>query len=194
MSNPYTRTAHRDILIAGGSRPTREGLHSLLERSGRRCAAVGSGREAITLALGDPPQCLLLDLSLPEMDGLAVARRLRSDPRTRATHIHALADPRAPSARAEATGAGIELYLTPRADPGAVAALLRRQAERPEIGALSYWSLTEAEELLDWLEVNGCTDLGMSWEDDGGVTVHCLCPDGYRLVRDARGAVCLLRA
>src|SRR5262249_55453819 len=112
-------------------------------------------------------------------------------PRTRATHIHALADPRAPSARAEATGAGIELYLTPRADPGAVAALLRRQAERPEIGALSCWSLTEAGELLDWLEVNGCTDLGTSGEDCGGAPVPSLCPEGHGLVRAGAGKALL---
>lgn len=50
------------------------------ERFEVRCAK--SGEEALDKILKDPPDLILLDLMLPGMDGLEVARRLKGDPRT----------------------------------------------------------------------------------------------------------------
>jgi two-component system, OmpR family, alkaline phosphatase synthesis response regulator PhoP len=51
------------------------------ERFAVACAA--SGEEALKTALAQRPDLILLDLLLPGMDGLEVARRLKSDPSTR---------------------------------------------------------------------------------------------------------------
>lgn len=48
------------------------------------------GKEALRLAADLLPDVLILDLDLPLMHGLEVARRLRADPRTRAIAILAL--------------------------------------------------------------------------------------------------------
>jgi diguanylate cyclase (GGDEF)-like protein/putative nucleotidyltransferase with HDIG domain len=43
---------------------------------------VTSGREALEIATSRPPDCILLDVMMPEMDGLEVCRRLKRDERT----------------------------------------------------------------------------------------------------------------
>jgi hypothetical protein len=57
-----------------------------------------------------------------------------------------------------------------------------------ERAVLTCSSLAEAEDLLDWLENHGCTDIEVSL-DAGQVVVRCACPVGLRLVRDEAGAL-----
>ena len=53
-------------------------------RSQYRVRAATSGTRALAIALGDaPPDLILLDIMMPEMDGLEVCRRLKADLRTR---------------------------------------------------------------------------------------------------------------
>ncbi len=49
-----------------------------LEKEGYRVTGTGSGREALGLAYENPPDLVVLDIMLPEMDGLEVCRRLRA--------------------------------------------------------------------------------------------------------------------
>src|SRR5712691_4136917 len=53
-----------------------------LARDGFRCRTATSGSEALREARAARPDLLILDLMLPEIDGLEVCRRLRSDPAT----------------------------------------------------------------------------------------------------------------
>jgi len=48
-----------------------------------RLAIAGDGPEGIAAALDAPPDLILLDIYLPSMDGYAVCRALKGDPRTR---------------------------------------------------------------------------------------------------------------
>lgn len=52
----------------------------LLRRAGFRVHAARTAREGLALARLDPPTLILLDLSLPDFDGLEVARRMKDDP------------------------------------------------------------------------------------------------------------------
>lgn len=55
----------------------RSGLSELLERRGIEvCAAVGDGEEGCRLAAGLEPDVILLDLRMPELDGLSVLERI----------------------------------------------------------------------------------------------------------------------
>ena len=55
----------------------RSGLSELLERRGIEvCAAVGDGEEGCRLAAEIEPDVVLLDLRMPELDGLSVLKRL----------------------------------------------------------------------------------------------------------------------
>src|SRR4029450_2492193 len=53
-----------------------------LMRDGFRCRSAGTGVEALAAVKASPPDLVILDLMLPEMDGLEVCRRLRQEPRT----------------------------------------------------------------------------------------------------------------
>src|SRR5262245_15881665 len=95
-----------DVLIADDDSELRQSVRLLLEGQGYRCAEAADGRQAVEMALRRPPRCLLLDLMMPELDGLSVARTLRADPRTRGAHIHCVSgssDPWAPQ-KAQAAG------------------------------------------------------------------------------------------
>ena len=55
-------------------------------------------------------------------------------------------------------------------------------------------NLTEAQELLDWLENHGCTRLEIQCQSETGFAVSCACPPGLKLGRDEWGALHLLPA
>jgi phosphate regulon transcriptional regulator PhoB len=58
-----------------------------LSRDGYRCRTAATGAEALHEARAQPPDLIVLDLMLPELDGLEVCRRLRADPATAALPI-----------------------------------------------------------------------------------------------------------
>lgn len=75
------------ILIVDDDRAFREGLAETLTDLGHRVHAAGSGEEALG-CLGERTMDLIfLDLRLPELDGLGVLRRLKSDPRSAGTPV-----------------------------------------------------------------------------------------------------------
>jgi CheY-like chemotaxis protein len=54
----------------------------MLEKQGYQILAAQNGHQAIEIAKSEKPDLVILDLMMPEMDGLEVAKRLRSDPET----------------------------------------------------------------------------------------------------------------
>jgi CheY-like chemotaxis protein len=174
------------VLIAEDDGVLRQALRCLLEGQGYTCAETGDGREAIELARQHPPRCVLLDLDLPGLDGFAVARSLRSDPRTQGAHIHCVTGLADPQSRRQAGESGCEMYLLKPIDPVALLEAVRGPLPPPEESSIQGLSPARAEELLDWLENHGCTRMQVSLEANG-LTVHCTCPPGFRLVQDDRG-------
>jgi CheY-like chemotaxis protein len=57
-------------------------LDAVLTSHGYTVLAAASGAEALALAAEQPPDLVLLDILMPEMDGFEVCRRLRADPAT----------------------------------------------------------------------------------------------------------------
>src|SRR6266545_4485521 len=99
-------SSHVDVLIVEDDEPMRRSLRLLLEGEGYHCAEAGDGREAVERARRQAPDCVLLDIVMPGLDGLTVARTLRLDPLTRAAHIHCLTgltDPRVRQSALEAS-------------------------------------------------------------------------------------------
>ncbi|MGE5360798.1 MAG: response regulator [Bacteroidales bacterium] len=68
---------------------TIEMYSAYLEIVGFRPLKAGNGRDAIFIAGAELPDIILMDLSLPALDGIEVTRRLKDDPRTR--HIPVVA-------------------------------------------------------------------------------------------------------
>jgi CheY-like chemotaxis protein len=141
-----------DILIVDDDASTRLGLRLLLERQGYRCVEASDGREALALARAHLPRCVLLDLLLPDVDGFAVARRMRTDLRLFSAHIHCLTGLRDDLIREEALQAGCEQFLTKPVDPAELLEVIGREQKRgrsPVATVVSGLTKERAEELLD---------------------------------------------
>src|ERR1700761_3838627 len=75
------------VFVVDDSVDVREGLQALLESVGLRCQAFGSPAEFFSRAPDTGPNCLILDVRLPEMSGLEVQAELARDSRNIPTII-----------------------------------------------------------------------------------------------------------
>lgn len=82
--------AQRPVLIVEDDQATARTLATLLESWGRRVRVAHDGPQAIEQAKQDPPEVVFLDIGLPSMSGLEVARRLRADQDFKQTRLVAV--------------------------------------------------------------------------------------------------------
>jgi DNA-binding response OmpR family regulator len=75
------------VLIVEDEPDIRDLIVFHLEREGYQIGKARSGADALRQAQASPPDLVLLDLMLPEMDGLEVCRRLRQNPATQGVPI-----------------------------------------------------------------------------------------------------------
>ena len=69
-----------DILVVDDDPDARQRLRSVLERNGWSVDEAGNGQEALDRVAQAPPQLILLDLTMPLMDGFAFLHELRQRP------------------------------------------------------------------------------------------------------------------
>ncbi len=55
----------------------------IMEARGHEVATAEDGASALAAVAGDPPDVVILDLNLPQMDGFEVCRRIKSSPQTK---------------------------------------------------------------------------------------------------------------
>lgn len=99
------------ILIADDYDDNRELLRLMLEAAGYTTREARNGRECVTAALQNPPDLVLIDLSMPELDGWGVLRELRADERTRGLPCLAVTAFASDADRTRALDAGFNAYL-----------------------------------------------------------------------------------
>lgn len=102
------------VLVAEDHEDTRHMLRVVLERGGCDVLEASDGEEAVRLAESARPDLVLLDRSLPRLDGLAVARLVRE--RAGRIPIIFLSDYAEAPARAAAFEAGCDDYLVKPVD------------------------------------------------------------------------------
>jgi two-component system, cell cycle response regulator DivK len=78
------------ILIAEDHLDSRDAMRALLEAFGYRVLLAANGREAVTLALSQPPDLILMDIMMPELDGFEATRELRQHEATEGIPIIAV--------------------------------------------------------------------------------------------------------
>jgi CheY-like chemotaxis protein len=78
------------VLVVDDYPEAREMYVAWLEVSGYRVAQASTAADALALAAAEVPAAILMDLSLPGVDGLEATRRLKADPRTRNAPVIAM--------------------------------------------------------------------------------------------------------
>jgi len=100
------------ILLVEDNEMNRDMLTRRLERKGYRVIAAHDGAQGRDLAYSEFPDLILMDMSLPVMNGWEVTRLLKSDPATRNIPIIALTAHALATDRAKAIEAGCDDYDT----------------------------------------------------------------------------------
>lgn len=99
------------MLLVDDNADSSEPLSLLLQTKGHDTRVSTDGEEAITLADQFRPNCVVLDLGLPRMDGYEVARRLRARPYGAELIIVALTGWTGKDVRSKAAEAGFDYHL-----------------------------------------------------------------------------------
>ena len=75
------------VLIVDDDQMNRELLETVLKRAGYAVAHANSGKQALQAVVAQPPDLILLDVRLGEMNGYDVCARIKSEPTTRSIPI-----------------------------------------------------------------------------------------------------------
>jgi two-component system cell cycle response regulator DivK len=78
------------ILLVEDNEMNRDMLSRRLDRKGYQVTIAVDGQQAVDMATADPPALILMDMSLPVLDGWEATRRLKADARTKSIPIIAL--------------------------------------------------------------------------------------------------------
>ncbi|MGA7876888.1 MAG: response regulator [Desulfoferrobacter sp.] len=102
----------KKILIVDDNEDSRELTAKVLKRFGYQIVEAIDGEEALAKAFSEKPDLILMDRSLPKIDGLEVTRRLKSDAKTKHITILALTAHAMRGDREKALEAGCEGYIS----------------------------------------------------------------------------------
>ncbi len=126
MDGPDSERAVPLVLVVDDFQDNREMFAEFLVISGFRVAEAATGREALDQAFALLPDVILMDLSLPELDGWEATRRLKHDPRTAHIPVVALTGHVLADHSREARDAGCDGFLTKPCLPEALVVEVRR--------------------------------------------------------------------
>jgi CheY-like chemotaxis protein len=104
------------ILVIEDNEWSRDMLARRLSRRGYQVISAADGKRGIAMAQDQSPDLIVMDMSLPAIDGWEATRRLKADPATRAIPIVALTAHAMASDRKKAMDAGCDDYHTKPVD------------------------------------------------------------------------------
>ena len=118
------------VLVVDDYQDAREMYAEYLAYSGFRVAEASNGVEALQKAFDLLPDVILMDLSLPGMDGWAATRRLKTDERTQRIPVVALTGHALAGASESARLAGCDAFVTKPCLPDELVLQVRRMLDR----------------------------------------------------------------
>jgi CheY-like chemotaxis protein len=121
----YPREGLRTILLVEDFDDTRLMMKMWLQRNGYRVIEAETGEEAITLARGEHPDLIIMDMMMPGMNGLDATQQIRQYRALRDTPIVAVSAYGADEYRRIALEAGCDEYVSTPFEPDALAELIR---------------------------------------------------------------------
>jgi CheY-like chemotaxis protein len=114
------------VLVVEDFEDNRFMMRRLLEMSGYRVVEAVNGEQAVETAVSQRPDLILMDLSLPKLDGLAATRRIRQHDELARTPIIAVSAHDTTDFHADALAAGCNEYVTKPIDFDQLESLLKR--------------------------------------------------------------------
>jgi two-component system, cell cycle response regulator DivK len=114
------------VLVVEDFEDNRFMMRRLLEMSGYRVVEAVNGNQAVEMATSVRPDIILMDLSLPQLDGLAATRRIRTQEGLDKVPIVAVSAHDSADFHAEALAAGCNEYVTKPIDFDQLVQLLDR--------------------------------------------------------------------
>jgi CheY-like chemotaxis protein/MinD-like ATPase involved in chromosome partitioning or flagellar assembly len=125
------------ILIVDDDLETIRLIGMVLQRQGYQIVTATNGTEALSLALKEQPNLILLDLMMPDMDGNQVTRKLRDNPKTSKIHILMFSAKSQVEDKVSGYEAGVDEYLTKPIHPAELVARIKSVLSRSTISEAS---------------------------------------------------------
>ena len=112
-----SQAGKRTILVADDFDDTRLLLKTWLEKKGFNIVEAENGNQAVSLAQQVRPDLIIMDMEMPELDGLAATRKIRSIRELDGIPVLAVSAYGAQQFRAEALAAGCSEYVSTPFEP-----------------------------------------------------------------------------
>ena len=100
------------ILVVEDNMDTYELMRFILELNGYDTFLAMNGRDGVNATRKQMPDLILMDLSMPEMDGWEATRRIRENPKTASIPLIVVTAHALPAERQRALDAGCDGYMT----------------------------------------------------------------------------------
>jgi two-component system NtrC family sensor kinase len=116
--SPTQQTTGATLLIVDTDKSAREGLRSVFENAGHRTIGVADASSALSLLRKQTCDLVVLDVELPEVDGLALCRLLRAQPAMKQLPLVVFSADDSEGRKVEAFTAGADDYIVKPSTPG----------------------------------------------------------------------------
>jgi len=117
-ASPAFETNSATVLVVDDDCSAREDLRGVFESAGHRTITVGDATAALRLLKKESCDLVLLDVALPEVDGLALCRLLRAQPSMRQLPLLVFSADDSEHKKVEAFNAGADDYIVKPSTPG----------------------------------------------------------------------------
>jgi two-component system, OmpR family, response regulator len=116
------------VLVVDGHEDGAASLAEILRLNGYDVRVAGTARAALRAAAEAPPDVVVLEPRLPDLDGWELAKRLRAPAFGKPPLVVAVSGGGSPEERRRSAEAGIHLHLVKPADPAVLCGVLARFA------------------------------------------------------------------
>ena len=107
----------KTVLLVEDNEDNRIVYTTMLEHYGYQVVETANGEDAVRIATREVPDLILMDISIPGIDGWTATERLRGDPRTANIPVVAVTAHALPEHRARAENLRCDGYLTKPCEP-----------------------------------------------------------------------------
>ncbi len=118
------------VLVVEDNEKNMKLFRDVLDASGYRTLEATTGDDAIAMASEHTPDLVLMDIQLPDLDGVQALQRLRADPRTASIPIVALTAQAMQGDRERFLAAGFDGYMSKPVNVRELIGAVRKHCDR----------------------------------------------------------------